>query len=150
VSIVVNIPQRVQAVNGLALLPLLLSSPLATVMSGLLTSKFDIPPIYLILSGATIQAIGVGLSLRLPAIGGPIAHEQYGYEVIMGVGFGLLLSTVLTLTQLVVKEDEAGKLPPCALKLRGTKTARRLGYGRLNPSKSSGWYDIFGNLVRLE
>jgi hypothetical protein len=115
VAIIVNIPQRSQAVNGfspvkagLALLPLLLSSPFATLVSGLLTSNFAVPPVYLIILGSILQAIGVGLTLLLPLSGGPFPRAQYGYEVIMGLGFGLTLATVLTLAQLVVDKKDVG------------------------------------------
>lgn len=113
VSIVVNIPQRAQAVNGLspvragiALLPLLLTSPFATAVQGVLTSNFKVPPFYLMLIGAVLQLIGVGLTSSLPTNRLIVAPQQYGYEVIMGLGFGLSLSTVLTLAPLVVKEAD--------------------------------------------
>ena len=55
VSIIVNIPQRAQAVNrpspvraGIALFPLLLTSPFATAVQGLLTSNYKLPLFYLI------------------------------------------------------------------------------------------------------
>lgn len=115
VAIVINIPQRAQAVNGyspvkagLALLALLLSSPSATAVSGVLTSSFKVPPIYLILIGAVLQVIGVGLTISLPTTGGPFPKQQYGFEVIMGLGFGLILATVLTLAQLVCDEKDIG------------------------------------------
>ena len=109
------IPQRAQAVNGLspikagwALLPLLLSSPLATVVSGVLTSTFNIPPAYLIILGTIIQAVGVGLTISVPFQPGSIPAQQYGYEAVMGVGFGLSLSTVLTLADLVASKKDVG------------------------------------------
>jgi hypothetical protein len=112
VAIIVNIPQRAQAVYGdspltagLALLPLLLCSPLATAVSGYLTSNLKVPPIYLILIGAFLQVIGVGLTCSLPTDSFvKITPQQYGYEAIMGIGFGLGLSTLLTLARLVVDE----------------------------------------------
>ena len=113
VAIVVNVPQRAQAVNplsptnaGLALLLLLMTSPLATAVSGVLTSSFKVPPVYLIVIGATLQLIGVGLASSLPTDTVTTAPQQYGYEVIMGLGFGLGLSTVLTLAPLVVQERD--------------------------------------------
>ena len=116
VSIVVNIPQRAQAVNGLspvragiALLPLLLTSPFATAVQGILTSNYKVPPFYLMLTGAVLQLVGVGLTSSLPTDGYKIAPQQYGYEVIMGIGFGLSLSTVLTLAPLVVMEADLRK-----------------------------------------
>ncbi|TVY75574.1 Efflux pump FUS6 [Lachnellula suecica] len=111
VAIVVNIPQRAQAVYGfspiragLALLPLLLTSPLATALSGYLTSNRRIPPLYLIVIGSVLQLLGVGLTCSLPTNATKSPAAQYGYEVIMGFGFGAGLSTLLTLAKLVVEE----------------------------------------------
>ncbi|KAK3501075.1 putative MFS multidrug transporter [Neurospora crassa] len=114
-AIVVNIPQSLQAVYGyspqkagIALLPLLLLSPVATAVSGYLTSSRNIPPVYVILVGSVFQLIGVGLTCLLPTLpikGADDAHvpaSQYGFEAIMGIGFGSTLSTILTLAPLVV------------------------------------------------
>ncbi|PGH09842.1 hypothetical protein GX51_00529 [Blastomyces parvus] len=115
VAIVVNIPQRAQAVSGLssvkaglALLPLLLTSPLATAASGILTSNFKIPPFYLILLGSVLQVIGVGLTCALPTRSFDVSPQQYGYEALMGLGFGLSLTTILTLAPLVIKDPDLG------------------------------------------
>jgi hypothetical protein len=94
---------------GLDLLPLLLSSPLATAVAGLLTSNFKTPPFYLILVGSVLQFIGLGLTCSLPTDSYSTLPQQYGYEVIMGLGFGLSLGTLLTLAPLLVKEQELGK-----------------------------------------
>lgn len=111
VAIVVNIPQRAQAVYGfspiragLALLPLLLMSPFATALSGYVTSNLKVPPLYLIIIGAVLQVLGMGLTCSLPTHASKIPPAQYGYEVIMGVGFGMGLSTLLTLARFVVDE----------------------------------------------
>jgi len=94
---------------GLALLPLLLTSPFAAAASGLLTSNFKIPPFYLILVGSLLQFVGLGLTCSLPTGSFSISPQRYGYEVIMGLGFGLSLSTLLTLAPLLVEESELGK-----------------------------------------
>ncbi|KAJ4117611.1 hypothetical protein NW768_010978 [Fusarium equiseti] len=111
VSMVVNIPQRAQAVYGLSpsqagisLLPMMLSSPAATVLSGYLTGNAKIPPVYPIVIAAGIQVLGVGLMCSLSAGSTAMPDEQYGYEVLMGIGFGLGLTTVLTFARIVVSE----------------------------------------------
>ncbi|KAB5584990.1 drug resistance transporter EmrB/QacA subfamily [Coniochaeta sp. 2T2.1] len=115
VTILFLIPQHAQAVYGmspvqasLSVLPLLLTSPAATVASGVLTSTFNVPPSYLILIGAVVQAIAVGLAITIPLTGNGISAAQYGFESMMGVGFGLTLSTALTLGQLLVSKEDAG------------------------------------------
>lgn len=116
VSIVVNIPQRAQAVSGLspinaglALLPLLLTSPLAMALSGFLTGNMKVPPFYLIVISSMLQLIGIGLTCSLPADATSIPAAQYGYEAIMGVGFGMGLTTLLTFARVVVSEKNLGK-----------------------------------------
>lgn len=115
VTILFIIPQHAQAVYGLSsvqacltVLPLLLTSPVATAASGVLTSNFNVPPSYLILVGCVIQVIGVGLAISIPLTRDSVSARQYGYDAIMGVGFGLTLSTVLTLGQLLVRKEDAG------------------------------------------
>ncbi|KAF4338017.1 major facilitator superfamily transporter [Fusarium beomiforme] len=111
VSMVVNIPQRAQAVYGMSpsragiiLLPMMLTSPAATVLSGYLTGNAKVPPAYLIVGAAVLQVLGVGLTCSLPAESTGMPDAQYGYEVLMGIGFGMSLATVLTFARVVVSE----------------------------------------------
>lgn len=115
VAILFAIPQHAQVVYslppiqaGLSVLPILLTSPAATAASGILTSNFNVPPAHLIIIGSIIQVIGVGLMISIPLTGNHISAQQYGFEVIMGIGFGLTLSTALTLAQLIVSKEDAG------------------------------------------
>lgn len=89
VSIIVNIPQRAQAVNllshvraGIALLSLLTTSPFATAVQGLLTSNYKVPPFYLMLIGGLLQLFGVGLTSSLPTDMHKIAPQQYGMKLL--------------------------------------------------------------------
>ncbi|KAF5692776.1 major facilitator family transporter [Fusarium denticulatum] len=111
VSMVVNIPQRAQAVYGMSpsragiiLLPMMLTSPAATVLSGYLTGNAKVPPAYLIITAAVLQVLGVGLTCSLSTDATDMPDAQYGYEVLMGVGFGMGLATVLTFARVVVSE----------------------------------------------
>ncbi|KLO86312.1 Uncharacterized protein LW93_11086 [Fusarium fujikuroi] len=106
----INIPQRFQTVNmtsainaGIRTLPLLLLSPLATAINGILVSKLGVPPLYTLFLGGSLQTIGVGLYSSLKS-STSIASAQYGYEAIMGLGFGFNLSTILMMVPLVVTE----------------------------------------------
>lgn len=74
--------------------------------SGLLTSNGKVPPVYLITAGAVIQIIGMGLTCSLPTDTSTFPPQQYGFEVVMGIGFGLTLSTILTLAPLVANEKD--------------------------------------------
>ncbi|KAF4487966.1 major facilitator superfamily transporter [Fusarium agapanthi] len=108
----INIPQRFQTVNmtsainaGIRTLPLLLLSPLATAVNGILVSKLGVPPLYTLILGGSLQTIGVGLYSSLKS-STSIASAQYGYEAIMGLGFGFNLSTILMMVPLVVTEKD--------------------------------------------
>ncbi|KAF5539480.1 major facilitator superfamily transporter [Fusarium mexicanum] len=108
----INIPQRFQTVNmtsainaGIRTLPLLLLSPLATAVNGILVSKLGVPPLYTLFLGGSLQTIGVGLYSSLKS-STSIASAQYGYEAIMGLGFGFNLSTILMMVPLVVTEKD--------------------------------------------
>ena len=87
-------------------MPLLLTSPLATATSGLLTSNGKVPPVYLVTVGAVIQVIGMGVTCSLPTDTLNFPPQQYGFEIVMGIGFGLTLSTILTLAPLVADEKD--------------------------------------------
>ena len=63
---------------------------------------------YLLMVGAILQFIGVGLSSALPTTTDKIAARQYGYEAIMGIGFGLQMSTLMILAPLIVQEADLG------------------------------------------
>ena len=115
-AVVINLPQKFQAVNaaspsaaGFSLLALLLCSPLASALAGLLVTKIGIAPFCIILAGAALQLVGVGLTSSLPTSQGGIAHAQYGYEVIMGFGFGFGLATLLVMVPLVVEKRDMRK-----------------------------------------
>lgn len=84
----------------------MLCSPLASALAGLLVTKLEIAPFYLILGGAALQLVGVGLTSSLPSSQDGIPHAQYGYEVIMGFGFGFGLATLLTMVPMVVKKQD--------------------------------------------
>jgi len=112
---IINIPQRLQTVNsttavgaGIRLLPLLLLSPVASSLSGVLISKLKVPPLYLLIVGGSLQTIGVGLFSSLDSSNLQILAAQYGYQVLMGLGFGFNLSTILMMAPMVVDERDMG------------------------------------------
>jgi hypothetical protein len=88
-------------------------TPFASGLSGYLVSnqKLRIPPLYLNLFGSCLQLIGVGLDSSISTnVTDGIQKVQYAYEVLMGLGFGLVLSSLLTLIPFVVdKKDMPGK-----------------------------------------
>ena len=116
IAVIINLPQKFQAVNGsspsaagLSLLALLLCTPVASTLAGFLVTKRQIPPFYLLLGGAILSLIGIGLTSALPNSEAGIPHAQYGYEIIMGFGFGTGVSTQLIMIPLVVKKQDTRK-----------------------------------------
>lgn len=112
-SIVVNIPQRFQSVNGstptaagILLLPLLLSAPFASGLSGYLASNLKVPPVYIIIVGSCMQFLGVGLMCSLSPTDLHLQKQQYGFEIIMGIGFGLVLTSLLGLIPIAVNKKD--------------------------------------------
>ncbi|KAI0888580.1 drug resistance transporter EmrB/QacA subfamily [Annulohypoxylon maeteangense] len=109
-TVLINLPQRFQAVDGASafeagihLLPLLLASPVATVVAGQFAGKFKVPPFYILLFGASMQLLGIGLASSISFTSG---KAMYGYEVIMGFGFGMSLVSLLIFTPMVVKRSD--------------------------------------------
>lgn len=112
-TVLINLPQRFQAVNGsspfeagIHLLPLLLCSPVATAVAGQLVSRFNVAPYYLMVTGASLQVLGLGLA---SSAGVGDDKPMYGYEVIMGFSFGMSLITLLIYVPLVVDRSDMGQ-----------------------------------------
>lgn len=112
-TVLINLPQRFQAVNGsspfeagIHLLPLLLCSPVATAVAGQLVSRFNVAPYYLMVTGASLQVLGLGLA---SSAGVGDDKPMYGYEVIMGFSFGMSLITLLIYVPLVVERSDMGQ-----------------------------------------
>ncbi|KAK6852975.1 hypothetical protein PG995_011526 [Apiospora arundinis] len=109
-TVIVNLPQRIQAVDGVSpfdagvrLLPLLLASPVATAVAGQLATKMNVPPFYLIMFATSLQMLGIGLC---SSIGSNSGASLYGYEVLMGFGFGMGLVSLVIYAPLVVGRED--------------------------------------------
>jgi predicted membrane-bound spermidine synthase len=88
---------------------MMLTSPAASVFSAYLTGNAKIPPVYPIVVATALQVLGVGLTCSLPTHSTHMPNAQYGYEVLMGIGFGLSLATILTFARVVVSEANLRK-----------------------------------------
>ena len=109
------IPQRFQVVNDLSafkagwrLLALMLCSPLGSVTSGYLVQKVKVPPIYVFLAAAILQTVGLALMGTLNVLDPHVPSAQYGYQVILGLGIGLTLSSLLIGAPTVIKDKDTG------------------------------------------
>lgn len=69
--------QRMQVANsisavqaGIRILPLLFCAPVATAVSGVILSKLRLPPLYMLLVGCSLQAVGGGVDWMVANRGG--------------------------------------------------------------------------------
>ncbi|KAL8798758.1 MAG: hypothetical protein Q9182_006419 [Xanthomendoza sp. 2 TL-2023] len=110
---VIDLPQKFQVVNGdsafkagYRLLALMMSFSLAAVVSSVLTEKKRVPPMYTLLVAASLQILGLALMTTLSTTQHSFPPAQYGYEIIMGFGFGLSISTLIMAISIVVNQQD--------------------------------------------
>ncbi|KAF2468467.1 MFS general substrate transporter [Lindgomyces ingoldianus] len=101
--IVVDLPQRFQAINGVSalnagvrLLPYALFAPLGSLLSNIIFAKKRLP-LTLLLAGATFQFLGLILLATLPEKP-DLPNSLYGFLVIAGLGVGLTFGTLVVIT----------------------------------------------------
>ncbi|KAH7174981.1 major facilitator superfamily domain-containing protein [Fusarium flagelliforme] len=111
-STIIQLPQRLQHVNakspttaGILLLPVLLPSAGFSALSGAMYRKYPAATPSLLFCGGVLQVIGVGLLSILPT-GESISNSQYGFEVMTGIGFGLMLPSFMILARDWVPEQQ--------------------------------------------
>lgn len=113
--LIVNIPQRMQSVNGLSavqagvrLLPFSVVAPAASIATSVLAGKRRVPFICFLLIGGSLQLIGAGLLISLP----PSSHfhaAQYGYEAIAGAGMGVSFGILFLGVPFAVDKRDLGE-----------------------------------------
>ena len=113
-STIIQLPQRLQHVNaksptaaGILLLPVLLPSAGFSALSGAMYRKYPAATPSLLFCGSVLQVIGVGLLSTLPT-GEAVSNSQYGFEVMTGIGFGLMLPSFMILARDWVTEQQYG------------------------------------------
>ncbi len=93
---------------GWRLLALMLCSPLGSITSGYLVQKIKFPPVYVFLVAAILQTVGLALMGTLNVSDPDVPSAQYAYQVILGLGIGLTLSSLLVAAPTVIKEKDTG------------------------------------------
>ena len=68
-------------------------------MANILASKFRVPPIFILLAGAIFQVISTTLMSTLPVVAAP---KIYGYEILLSIGIGFNLGTLVQMTPQVI------------------------------------------------
>lgn len=117
-SVIIYLPLNFQVTNGLTameagyhLLVLTLCTPLGSGIAGLLMQRFEIPPLYLLIVGGSIQTIGVAMMTTLPVGQKTIPAAQYGYNAVTGIGFGMGIGTTVMMAPLVFDKRDLGMAP---------------------------------------
>ncbi|KAL8650357.1 MAG: hypothetical protein Q9226_005183 [Calogaya cf. arnoldii] len=112
-TMVISLPQKFQVVNsdsafksGYRLLALMMSFSLAAVVSSVLTEKKRVPPLYTLFVAASLQILGLALMTTLSTTNHNFPSAQYGYQIIMGFGFGFSISTLIMTINLVVTQQD--------------------------------------------
>lgn len=112
--IIYNIPLRLQIVNGkspltagLGLLPLLVSTAIGSMLGGAVSSKKDLS-FYTLTVGSCLLTLGTGL-LSTISEGSSVDPKIYGFEVFVGLGFGLSVSTSSILAAIQCEIKDHGK-----------------------------------------
>ncbi|KAL8710580.1 MAG: hypothetical protein Q9220_004804 [cf. Caloplaca sp. 1 TL-2023] len=128
-TMVIILPQKFQVVNsdsalhaGLRILPLMMSFSIATITTNILTEKKKVPPLYTLLAAGILQIVGTGLMTNLSTTQLSFPAAEYGFEIIMGFGFGLSISTLI-MTVPIVATDHADQ----AVTMGAVAQARTLG-----------------------
>lgn len=99
----------------------MLSFFLAAIVSSILIEKKRVPPMFTLLATAGLQILGLGLLTSLSTMQHGFPSAQNGYEIIMGSGFGLSISTLIMTIPIIVDRDDS------AVTMGAVAQARTLG-----------------------
>ncbi len=114
---VVNIPMRAQIANlydevksGILLPPLMGATAVGSGVGGAISSKNN-HTFWTLITASALMIVGCGLMSTLPATVS-VATRQWGFEVILGFGIGMNLSTTTLVTSLNAEFQDFGAFPP--------------------------------------
>ncbi|KAF6221940.1 hypothetical protein HO133_001908 [Letharia lupina] len=113
--IVIDIPQRLQTVNGISplgagirLVPFNFMIALGCILINVFAMRTRIAPIYLVFAGSIVQLIGLSLFSTLSSndILTPAPSVIYGREVLSGFGIGMVWGMLLVIPPHVVEHRD--------------------------------------------
>lgn len=84
-----------------------MSIAVGSAITGGLTAKGRIPPIYVLIMATALQILGTGLLYSIP-VKPHIPASFYGYQVLAGMGVGLGLTTLLNIAPFIVEKQLLG------------------------------------------
>jgi hypothetical protein len=114
---IAQIPQRFVTVNDVSplsaairLLTFGAFIPLGSTLAGALMGKGRLPPCYVVLAGAVLEIIGVVLLSRIDT-SIHVDNAQYGFQVIAGLGTGMINAALILLIPYIMEKRDLGKQP---------------------------------------
>ena len=112
---IAQIPQRLITVNGLSsldaavrLLAFGACVPFGSGLGGALMGKPRIPPCWVVLAGAVFEVIGVVFLSRI-STAPQLDKNQYGFQVLAGLGTGLVNAGLTILVPYAMEERDLGE-----------------------------------------
>ncbi|KAH8736187.1 major facilitator superfamily domain-containing protein [Ilyonectria robusta] len=124
---IILLPQRFQSVNGLSalnaglnMLAFTLVSPVFSMACGIVLSKKPPAALVLLLAGSALTTVGMGLLSTL-ADSGSVSAPAYGYEVLLGVGLGLMMPSLIFLLKVEFDDENLAAV------MGANNTTRTLG-----------------------
>ncbi|KAF2177889.1 major facilitator superfamily transporter [Zopfia rhizophila CBS 207.26] len=112
ITCIIVLPQQFQVVYGdspstagYRLLALTLTVPVGSALAGFFSQKLKVPPLYILLAGSSFIILGTGLASSIQRSGTSFPKSQYGFQEIMGFGFGINLATVVMTAPLAFSEQ---------------------------------------------
>ncbi|THC97904.1 hypothetical protein EYZ11_002602 [Aspergillus tanneri] len=111
VTLVLEMPLRFENVNnssavlsGVRILPYTMTIALGSALTGGLTARGRVPPIFVLCTATILQLLGVGLLYSIP-VDTNLPAKLYGYQVLAGLGVGLSLTTLLNIVPFIVDKS---------------------------------------------
>lgn len=112
---VIILPQHYQVVyhdspatSGYRLLAMTLMTPVGSAAAGYALQKMHSPPLYVFLAGFAFIVLGTGLSTISDHNFDGFPKREYGFQVIMGFGFGINLSSAVMAAPLAFSRRDLG------------------------------------------
>ena len=96
---------------------MLLMASFGSGISGVLSSKFKLAS-WCLLIGSALQALGIGLLSILPNNSESVSGRTYGFQVILGLGFGLLIAPLFVLLKIEAESDTFAAATGCLSQFR--------------------------------
>lgn len=113
--VVVLLPERFQIISsasplnaGIRLLPYTFGAALGAVFANLISSTRKIAVVYILLSGALLQLVGLVLLSTLPTTG-KFPSRGFGFETLAGTGVGVSFGILVLATPFVANPKDLGR-----------------------------------------